>query len=69
MKHKTCKKIKRYGEGCPLNNSCKYPNCLEVGIEEHFELLKEWTNLLHGSETELNFVEWLEIKKEIITSN
>ena len=24
---KKCKYVKRTGEGCTLNNNCKYPNC------------------------------------------
>lgn len=31
---KTCKNIKRFGEGCPWNNNCRFPRCL---IDGHWD--------------------------------
>jgi len=32
-----CSAVKRFGESCPKNNNCKYPQCL---IDEHTEAWK-----------------------------
>ena len=32
-----CSAVKRFGESCPRNNNCKYPQCL---IDEHTEAWK-----------------------------
>jgi len=43
-----CIAVKRFGESCPKNNNCTYPQCL---IDEHTEA---WKGVADGKQTVIN---------------